>query len=111
MKIVLLFSCLLAVISASFAVSSPVHPNCNAAAEFVFNQAKQEDPSITSYNIQECNVTLQEFYTLKMKYRVEDAESGIPLTRFCYGITVWVRPFRQDVPPMEITRKGECTQS
>ena len=111
MKIVLLFSCLLAAISVSFAVDVSDDPNCNAAAKFVFNQAKQEDPSITSYNLEQCTVTLQEFYTLTMKYRVENAESGIPLTRNCYGISIWVRPFRQDVPPMEITRKGECTQS
>ena len=111
MKIVLLVSCLLAVISASFADGGNDNGNCDAAAEFVFNQAKQKDPSIISYKRNNCVPQDQESYRLMISYKVKNSVTGIALTRTCYGIVVQVRLYEKDVPRLQIMKKGECVQS
>ena len=107
MKIVLLVSCLLAVISASFAADG----DCDAAAEFIFNQAKQEDPSITSYHLDHCTLQHQESYKLMISYKVKNRVTGVVLSRTCLGIVVRVTPYEKDVPRIQIMNKGQCLQS
>ena len=107
MKIVLLASCLLAVISASFAADG----HCDAAAEFLFNQAKKEDSSIISYKRDHCVPQEEESYKLMISYKVRNSVSGISFTRTCLGIVVQVRSNNTKVPLIKIMKKGYCVQS
>ena len=107
MKIVLLISCLLALISASFAGDG----NCDTAVQFLVNEAKREDPSIISYDLRNCSPQGQESYRIIMSYQLRDSVTGISSTRFCWAILVQLKPEEKDAPRGEVVRKGHCSQS
>ena len=75
-------------------------PQCNSAAEFAVNEMKKKGMDIVSFLLQTCTLSRKEFFSLSMNVYPKIGK------KYCEGIIVWVRPFKEVIHTL--TNPGKC---
>lgn len=75
-------------------------PKCEPAADFAVQEFRKRGERIVSHVLRSCSVVRKEFFNLSILLNLVQGKKS------CTGVTVWVRPFKQN--PYMMTKYGTC---